>query len=85
MSVDFNPLQNHWERQNSVSLALIASGIEDRMTKRHVFLKALIASLPIAAQIYRRMPEDPAAGTMTARIAACAAELAKEAVTEWES
>ncbi|HEV3211210.1 MAG TPA: hypothetical protein VGY91_13190 [Chthoniobacterales bacterium] len=55
------------------------------MTKRHVFLKALIASLPIAAQIYRRMPEDPAAETMTARIAACAAKLAEEVVTEWES
>ena len=55
------------------------------MTKRQLFSKALIASLPIAAQLYRKMPEDPAAETMTARIAACAAKIAEEVVVEWES
>jgi hypothetical protein len=44
----------------------------------------LIASLPIAAQLYRKMPDDPVAETMTARIAACAAKLAEEVVVEWE-
>jgi hypothetical protein len=58
---------------------------KDRMNKRQVFSRALIASLPIAAHLYRRMPEDPAAETVTARIAACAAKLADELVTEWES
>ena len=55
------------------------------MNKRQVFSRALIASLPIAAQLYRKMPEDPAAETMTTRIAACAAKIAEEVVVEWES
>jgi hypothetical protein len=55
------------------------------MTKRQLFSKALIASQPIAAQLYRKSPEDPAAWTMCAKIAACAAEIADEVVTEWES
>ena len=55
------------------------------MNKRQVFSKALIASLPIAAQLYRKRPENPAAWTMCAKIAACAAEIADEVVTEWES
>ena len=55
------------------------------MRKRQLFSKALIASLPIAAQLYRKMPDDPAAETMTARIAASAARIAEEVVVEWES
>ena len=55
------------------------------MRKRQLFSKALIVSLRIAAQLYRKMPDDPAAEKMTARIAASAAKIAEEVVVEWES
>ncbi|HEV3210825.1 MAG TPA: hypothetical protein VGY91_11220 [Chthoniobacterales bacterium] len=56
------------------------------MNKRQFFQKALLASLPIAARMHSQMPEDsPAAWTEPARIAACAARIADELVTEWET